>query len=128
MTTAGVLGLNVITGWQQRKPEWVDVAWLAMRVHLGRQQKGGVDVIDVEGEEDAPPPPRPGSGKPKPPPPPPPQGDTDAPPPPPPPPQKKAPRTATPAERAQRAYEFRTNFVRISRYSHQIWSPWALGW
>ena len=32
VTTAGVLGLNVITGWQQRQEEWVDVAWLAMRV------------------------------------------------------------------------------------------------
>ena len=35
MTTAGVLGLNVITGWQQRKAEWVDVPWLGMRVHVG---------------------------------------------------------------------------------------------
>ena len=26
VTTAGLPGLNVITGWQQRKPEWVDVA------------------------------------------------------------------------------------------------------
>ena len=31
------------------------MAWLAMRVHVGRQRKGGVDVIDVEGEEEAPP-------------------------------------------------------------------------
>ena len=54
VTTAGVLGLNVIRVWQQRKAEWVDVASLAMRVHVGRQRKGGVDVIDVEGEEDAP--------------------------------------------------------------------------
>ena len=41
VTTAGVVGLNVVTGWQQRKLEWVDVAWLAMRVHVGRQRKGG---------------------------------------------------------------------------------------
>ena len=56
VTTAGVLGLNVLTGWEQRRPEWVDVAWLAMRVHVGRQRKMGVgvDVIDVE--EDEPPP------------------------------------------------------------------------
>ena len=76
MTMATVLGLNVITVWQQRKAEWVDVARLAVHVHVGRQQKGGVDVIDVAGEEDAPPlplgpeaecPPRP-------------QGDSDAPP------------------------------------------------
>ena len=55
VTTAGVVGLNVVTGWEQRKPEWVDVAWLAIRVHLGRQRMGGVDVFDVEGEEEAPP-------------------------------------------------------------------------
>ena len=56
MTTAGVFGLNVLTGWEQRRPEWVDVAWLAMRVHVGRQRKMGsvVDVIGVE--EDEPPP------------------------------------------------------------------------
>ena len=24
------------TGWEQRRAEWVDVAWLAMRVHVGR--------------------------------------------------------------------------------------------
>ena len=65
VTTAGVVGLNVVTGWEQRRPEWVEVAWLPMRVHVGRQRKGGVDVIDVEGEEDPPPPP-PGSGKPSP--------------------------------------------------------------
>ena len=89
VTTAGVFGLNVLTGWEQRRPEWVDVAWLAMRVHVGRQRKMGVvvDVIDVA--EDEPPPdaqaeraPRTGHG-PQPPP--------------------KAPRTATPAERAVRA-------------------------
>ena len=36
VTTAGVFGLNVLTGWEQRGPEWADVAWLAMRVHVGR--------------------------------------------------------------------------------------------
>ena len=39
--TAGVFGLNVVTGWEKRRPEWVDVAWLAMRVHVGRQRKAG---------------------------------------------------------------------------------------
>ena len=49
VTTAGICGLNVLTGWEQRRPEWVDVAWVAMRVHVGRQRKGVVaDVIDVE--------------------------------------------------------------------------------
>ena len=41
VTTAGVLGLNVVTGREKRRPEWVDVAWLAMRVHVGKQRKGG---------------------------------------------------------------------------------------
>ena len=86
VTTAGVFGLNVLTGWEQRRAEWVDVAWLAMRVHVGRQRKMGVaDVIDVK--EDEPPPTRKRKGRP--------EGDT------PPPPQ--APRTAAPAEQAVRA-------------------------
>ena len=87
VTAASICGLNVLTGWEQRRPEWVDVAWLAMRVHVGRQRKMGlvVDVIDVE--EDEPPPTRKRKGRPK--------GDTPPPP--------KAPRTATPAERAVRA-------------------------
>ena len=86
VTTAGVFGLNVLTGWEKRRPEWVDVAWLAMRVHVGRQRKMGVaDVIDVEEDE---PPTRKRKGRP--------EGDTPPPPP-------KAPRTATPAERAVRA-------------------------
>ena len=89
VTSAGICGLNVLTGWEQRRPEWVDVAWLAMRVHVGRQRKMGVvvDVIDVE--EDEPPPTRQRKGRP--------EGDTGPTPPP------KAPRTATPAERAVRA-------------------------
>ena len=80
VTTAGVFGLNVLTGWEQRRPEWADVAWLAMRVHVGRQRKMGVaDVIDVEEAERVPPR---GHGAPPPP---------------------QAPRTATAAERAVRA-------------------------
>ena len=72
VTTAGVFGLNVLTGWEQRRPEWADVAWLAMRVHVGRQRKMGVaDVIDVEEDE---PPTRKRKGRP--------QGDTEPPPPP----------------------------------------------
>ena len=64
VTTARVFGLNVLTGWEQRRPERVDVAWLAMRVHVGRQRKMGVvvDVIDVE--EDEPPPTRKRKGRP----------------------------------------------------------------
>ena len=87
VTTAGVSFLNVLTGWEQWRPEWADVAWLAMRVHVGRQRKMGVaDVIDVEEGEPAT---RKRKGRP--------QGDTEPPPPP------KAPRTASPAERAVRA-------------------------
>ena len=72
VTTAGVFGLNVLTGWEQRRAEWVDVAWLAMRVHVGRQRKMGVaDVIDVK--EDEPPPTRKRKGRP--------EGDTPPPPP-----------------------------------------------
>ena len=94
VTTAGVFGLNVVTGLDKRRPEWVDVAWLAMRVHVGRRRKMGLaDVIDVEEQDD---PPtlsaRKRKGRP-------PQGDTEPPPPPPP----KAPRTATPVERAELA-------------------------
>ena len=80
MTTAGVLGLNVITGWQQRKAEWVDVAWVAMGVHVGRQRKGGVDVTHQGGRGCPPHPLGPEAQSPAPPPLP--QGDTDAPPPP----------------------------------------------
>ena len=55
VTTAGVFGLNVVTGWDKRTLEWVDVAWLAMRVHVGKQRKMGVaDVIDVEEQDDPP--------------------------------------------------------------------------
>ena len=56
VTTAGIIGLSVVTGWEKRRPECVDVAWLARRVHVGRQQKGGINVIDVRGGEAAPPP------------------------------------------------------------------------
>ena len=88
VTTAGGLGLNVLTGWEQRRPEWADVAWLAMRVHVGRHRKMGVaDVIDVEEQDE--PPTRKRKGRP-------PQGDTE-------PPHLKAARTASPAERAVRA-------------------------
>ena len=52
MATGGVFGLNVLMGWEQRRPDWADVAWLAMRVHGQRQRKMGVaDVIDVEEDE-----------------------------------------------------------------------------
>ena len=76
VTTLGVFGLNVLTGWDKRRPEWADVAWLAMRVHVGRQRKmRGANVIDVQ-EHDEPPTPsaRKRKGRPL-------QGDTPPPPP-----------------------------------------------
>ena len=92
VTTARVFGLNVVTWWDKRRREWVDVAWLAMSVYVGRQRKMGVaDVIAVEGQDDPPTPSarkrkgRPPKGTPSPPSPP------------------KAPRTATPVERAEPA-------------------------
>ena len=88
VTTAGVFGLNVLTGWDQRRPEWADVAWLAMRVHVGKQRKMELaHVIDVEEQDE----PRTRKRKGRP------QRDTEPPPPP------QAPRTATPAERPVRA-------------------------
>ena len=65
VTMAGIIGLSVVTGWEKRRPVCVDVAWTAMRVHVGRQRKreGGGDVIDVEGKEVTPP--RPPAWKPK---------------------------------------------------------------
>ena len=41
VTTFGITGVSVVTGWEKRRPGWVDVAWLPMRVDVGRQQKGG---------------------------------------------------------------------------------------
>ena len=32
---AMVIPLAGVMGWEQRRAEWVDVAWLAMRVHVG---------------------------------------------------------------------------------------------
>ena len=88
VTTAGVFGLNVLTGWDKRRPEWADVAWLAMRVHVGRQRKMGVaNVIDVKEQDE--PPTRKRKGRP--------QGDTE------PPPSPKSPAYGHPVERAERA-------------------------
>ena len=38
VATVGIIGLSVVTGCEKRRPEWVDVAWVAMRVHVGRQE------------------------------------------------------------------------------------------
>ena len=55
VSTAGVFGLNVLTGRDQPRPDWADVAWLAMRVHVRRQRKMGMaEDIDVE-EQNKPP-------------------------------------------------------------------------
>ena len=56
VTTAGIIGPAVVKGMEKQRPEWVDVAWLAMRIHVGRVwSRGGVDVIDVKVAGDAPP-------------------------------------------------------------------------
>ena len=107
VTTAGVFGLNVLTGWEQRRPEWVDVAWLAMRVHVGRQWKMGVVVDVIEVEEDEPPPTRKRKERP--------EGNTGPSPPP------KAPRTAIPAERAVRAEQAEPVGGRGQRVVLQEW-------
>ena len=94
VTTAGVFGLNVLTSWEQRRPEWADVAWLAMRVHAGRQRKMGVaDVINVEEHDE--PPTRKRKGRP-------PQGDSE-PPPPPPKPRVRPPRRSGRCGRSRRS-------------------------
>ena len=41
VTRAGVFGLNVVTRWDKRRPEWVDVAWLSMPVHVASQRQMG---------------------------------------------------------------------------------------
>ena len=92
VTTAGVFGLNVLMGWEQRRAEWVDVAWLAMRVHVGRQRKMGVVVYVIDVEEDEPPPTRKRKGRP--------EGDT---PPPPPKPRVRPPRRSGQCGRSRRS-------------------------
>ena len=69
VTAAMVIPLATVVGLVQQSAEWVDVAWLAMPVHVGKMhgKEGGVDVIDVQGEDvDAPPHPAAQSGKPTP--------------------------------------------------------------
>ena len=41
VTTAGVFGPNVLTVWEQRRAEWVDVAWLAMPRSCGEAAEDG---------------------------------------------------------------------------------------
>ena len=38
MTTASIMSLAAVKGWEKRRPECVDVAWLAMRVLVGRMR------------------------------------------------------------------------------------------
>ena len=57
VTAATFILQAAVTVWEQRRAERVDVACLAMHVHVGRMRgKGGDGRIGVEGEEDAPPP------------------------------------------------------------------------
>ena len=41
VTDASVIQLAAVTGLEQRRADWVDVAWLAMRVHVGRMRGQG---------------------------------------------------------------------------------------
>ena len=117
VTTAGLIALAAVTGWENWKAEWVDVAWLAMHVHVERMRRkgGGVAVIDVEGE--APPPlAAPGSGKPPPPP-----ANTG-------PPASKAAHTSTPAERAahERTRGDVAEWVEQQQQQHETWQVGAI--
>ena len=115
LTTAMVIPLASVVGWSQRKAQWADVAWLAMRVHAGkvaRGLRGGVaNVVDVKAEDvDAPPATR-GSKRKAPP-------DTDAPP-------SKAPRTGTPAQAAFAAATCEPVRGNVSQWlQHQQSDPW----
>ena len=90
MTTAGMIAVAAVTGWEQRRAEWVDVAWLAMRVHVGRMQDGGGGLMSLTLSGRRMPPRRPPRQEAKTSPP---QADTGPPP-------SKAPRTGSPGERA----------------------------
>ena len=42
VTAAMVILLAAVVGWEQRRAQWVDVAWLAMNVQVGMMPgKGG---------------------------------------------------------------------------------------
>ena len=41
VTVAMVIPVASVVGWEQRRADWVDVAWLAMRVLWGRCGVGG---------------------------------------------------------------------------------------
>ena len=40
-TLAMVILLASVEGWGQRRAEWADVAWVAMRVHVGKMRGRG---------------------------------------------------------------------------------------
>ena len=69
VTTAGFFRLNVVTGWDKRRPEWVEVAWLAMRVHVGRQWNTGEGLTSLTSRGRTTPPPPLGPEAERPPPP-----------------------------------------------------------
>ena len=93
VTTAGIIARAVVTRWEKQRADSVDVAWLAMRVHVGRMWSrwGLLRSLTSRGRTTPPPPLRPATGSG----PPPPEADTGAPP-------CKAPQTSTPAEWAAR--------------------------
>ena len=41
LTSATVIPLATVVGWDQRRAEWANMAWLAMHVHVGKARRGG---------------------------------------------------------------------------------------
>ena len=67
VTMAGIFALAVVTGREKRRAEWVHVAWLAMRVHVGRMRsREGLTSLTSRERRTPPPHPAPGSVKPPP--------------------------------------------------------------
>ena len=73
LTAVMVIPLATVLGWDQRRAEWADVAWLAMRIHvgkMGRGGRGGATSLTSRGRMSRPPPPAPPRPKAESPPPP----------------------------------------------------------
>ena len=69
VTTGGVVGLNVVTGWEKRSPSGWTWHGLPCAFMWGGNGRGGLTSLTSRGRRRPRPPPPPGSGKPSPPPP-----------------------------------------------------------
>ena len=47
VTAATVIPLAAVVGWEQQRAEWVDVGWLAMRVHVEKMRGKGLNWSGV---------------------------------------------------------------------------------